>query len=71
MFTLDDFGSLTIMISTQTVDKLQQGDGIKCQRSWSSQLRTHLLSGLISFIISISTHSADQQLSSPTTSTSC
>ena len=33
MFTLDDFGSLTITISTQTVDKLQQGDGIKCQRS--------------------------------------
>ena len=58
MFTLDDFGSLTITISTQTVDKLQQGDGIKCQRSWSSQLRTHLLYALISFIISISTHAA-------------
>ena len=58
MFTLDDFGSLTITISTQTVDQLQQGDGIKCQRSWSSQLRTHLLCGHISFIISISTHAA-------------
>ena len=62
MFTLDDFGSLTITISTQTVDQLQQGDGIKCQRSWSSQLRTHLLCGLISFIL-ISTHAAGWQLS--------
>ena len=50
MFTLDDFGSLTITISTQTVDQLQQGDGIKCQRSWSSELRTHLLCALISSI---------------------